>query len=335
MPAMPRYSINRQRRALIQAGLSAAVLGAAGSARAAAVPAFPGRTVKVIVPYPAGGVVDVVTRIVTERLAPAWGQAIIVENKPGANGNLGAEAVKSAAPDGHTLLVGSLFLAVNPLLDRNSRTSPRDFAAIGSLGMPPNLLVVPAASPAKTLKEFVALAKSKPGQLNAANPGIGSSNHLGLEIFQATAGIDLNLVGYKGQPPFIPDLLNGQIDFAFVTVALAAAHVRSGKLRPLAVSYGERLKSFPDVPTVGEAGYPDAAVLPWNGLFAPAGTPEAILARIAGDLAQVLKLPDVQQRYEALDAVNPGLQLAAFERFVAAEEKRWQRVIGERKIKPE
>ncbi|RIX49836.1 MAG: tripartite tricarboxylate transporter substrate binding protein [Rhodocyclales bacterium GT-UBC] len=328
--------MNPLRRTLLKTALAGAGLGLTGPLLAAPTPAaFPGRTVKVIVPYPAGGVVDVVTRIVTEHLSSLWGQPVIVESRPGANGNIGADAVRTAPPDGHTLLVGSLFLAVNPLLDKNAKVSPRDFAAIGSLGMPPNLLVVPAASPVRTLKEFVALAKRRPGELNAANPGVGSSNHLGTEIFQAEAGIDLNLVGYKGQPPFIPDLFNGQLDFAFVTVALAATHIRSGKLRPLAVSYSERLKSFPEIPTVAEAGYPQSAVLPWNGLFAPAGTPAPVLARIAGDLERVLKLPDVQQRYDGLDAVNPGLQQAAFERFVSSEESRWRRVITERKIKPE
>lgn len=327
--------MNLQRRQLLGAGLAASLVAIHRSTFAAAPAAFPTRTVKVVVPYPAGGVVDVVTRVLTERLAPLWGQAVVVENRPGANGNLGAEAVRSATADGHTLLVGSLFLAVNPLLDRHSRVSPRDFAAIASLGMPPNLLVVPASSPVRTLKEFVALARRRPGQLNAANPGIGSSNHLGTEIFQAVAGISLNLIGYKGQPPFIPDLINGQLDFAFVTAALAAAHIRSGKLRPLAVSHSERLHSFPDIPTLAEAGYGEAAVLPWNGLFAPAGVPAATLARIADDVGKVLRLPEVQQRYDALDAVNPGLQLAAFDRFVAGEEKRWQQVISSRNIKPE
>jgi tripartite-type tricarboxylate transporter receptor subunit TctC len=296
---------------------------------------YPERPVKVIVPYPAGGIVDVATRIVTERVAQSWGQPVVVENRPGANGNLGAAAVKNAAPDGYTLLIGSTFLVLNPLLDRHSKVSSADFIPIGTVGIPPNLLAVPAASPAKSLQDFIALAKSRPGQLNATNPGIGSSNHLGTEVFQSLAGIELTQVDYKGQPPFIPDLLNGQIDFAFISAALAAPHIRSGKLRPLAVSYAKRLDSHPDLPTVGELGYPDAAVLPWTGLFAPAKTPAPIVRRLAAELKKALQDAEVIRRNNALEAVNPDLFLEDFARFLADEARRYRKVIAERHLQAE
>ncbi|MDR0737257.1 MAG: tripartite tricarboxylate transporter substrate binding protein [Zoogloeaceae bacterium] len=296
---------------------------------------YPERPVKVIVPYPAGGIVDVATRIVTERLARNWGQPVLVENRPGANGNIGAAAVKNAAPDGYTLLVGSTFLVLNPLLDRNSKVSSEDFAPIGTLGIPPNLLAVPAASPARSLRDFIALAKARPGQLNATNPGIGSSNHLGTEVFSSLAGIELTQVNYKGQPPFIPDLLNGQIDFAFISAALAAPHIRSGKLRPLAVSYDKRLKSHPALPTVGELGYPEATVLPWTGFFVPAKTPAPITRRLAAELKKALQDAEVIRRNDALEAVNPDLFLEDFARFLDSETRRWRKVIAERRLQAE
>ena len=296
---------------------------------------YPERPVKVIVPYPAGGIVDVATRIVTERIAQDWGQPIVVENRPGANGNIGAATVKNAAPDGYTLLIGSTFLVTNPLLDRHSRFGHEDFVPIGTVGMPPNLLAVPAVSPAKSLQDFIALAKSRPGELNAPNPGIGSSNHLGTEAFVSLAGIELTQVNYKGQPPFIPDLLNGQIDFTFISAALAAPHIRSGKLRPLAVSYDKRLKSHPDLPTVGELGYPEAAVLPWTGFFAPARTPAPIVHRLAAELKKALQDAEVIRRNDALEAVNPELFLEDFARFLKNESRRWRKVIDERHLQAE
>ncbi|MDR3159051.1 MAG: tripartite tricarboxylate transporter substrate binding protein [Zoogloeaceae bacterium] len=293
---------------------------------------YPGRPVKVIVPYPAGGIIDIAARIVTERIAQHWGQAILVENRPGANGNIGATAVKNAAPDGYTLLVGSTFLVTNPLLDDTVKVSSQDFAPIGSLGVPPNLLAVPASLPVRNLAEFVALAKSRPGQLNTANPGVGSSNHLGTEAFMLAANIDLMLVGYKGQPPFIPDLLNGQLDFVFISAGLATSHVRAGKLRPLAVSYDKRLKNYPEIPTVGELGYPEASVLPWTGIFAPAGTPAPLLNRLASELKKALQDPEVIRRYDAMEAVNPGLFLDDFARFLENENTRWRKLIQERHL---
>lgn len=310
-----------------------AALAAAGAARAlpAFANAYPERPVRLIVPYPAGGVVDIAARIAADGVGASWGQPIIVENRPGANGNIGAHLVRTAAPDGYTLLVGSVFLVVNPLIDRTARFQPEDFVPIAGIGAPPNLLVVPASSPVRSLRDFVTLARRQPGKFNTPNPGIGSSNHLGLELFEQATGIDLVQVPYKGQPPFVVDLLNAQLQFAFMTTALALPHVASGKLRVLAVGSTQRLKALPDVPTLGEAGYPSAVVLPWSGVFAPAGTPAAITQRIGLEVQKALRTPDAVRRHDAISAQVPADPLD-FPRFVGAEKVRWKKVVAERHI---
>ncbi len=314
---------------------AAASFGALASLRRVAVAAgYPDRAIKAVVPYPAGGVVDVVTRIVTEAIGARWGQPVVVENRAGANGNLGAQAVKAAAPDGYTWLAGSLSLAVNPLIDRNARFALDDFQPVAALGWAPNLLVVPASSPVASVKEFVALAKQNPGRLNVPVAGIGSSIHLSLELLQQHAGIELFPVNYKGQPPFLVDLVNGQLQFAFLTAALAVPHLQSGRLRALAVSAPARLASLPGVPTLAEAGYGDAVVLPWSGIFTPAGTPSEVVERVAAEVKQALHAPESLRRHAAVNAVVPAADLA-FAPFIAAEARRWRTVVAERRITAE
>lgn len=286
---------------------------------------FPNRPIKVVVPYPAGGVVDVTARAVTEVLASHWGQPVVVENKPGANGNLGADAVRQAKPDGYTLLVGSVFTVINPLTDRNTRFKTSDFQPIARIGSTPNLWIVPANSKFNSLKDFIAEAKQKPGIFNVANPGHGSSNHLGIDRLTADAKIELTHINYQGQPPFITDLINGRLDIAPVTAALALPHVKSGKLKVLAVIGEERLDAIPDVPTLAEVGYPNAVVVPWNGFMAPAGTPEHIVNEIAQAVAQVQKSKQVLSRYAVLQAQAPS-QIQAFSDLVTQEANRWRAV---------
>jgi tripartite-type tricarboxylate transporter receptor subunit TctC len=293
---------------------------------------YPARSIKVIVPYPAGGIVDVVARIVTEKMATDLGQPIVVENRPGANAEIGSAVVKKAAPDGYTLLVGSSSIVTNHLVNPNGKISYADFVPVGTLAVPPNLLVVPAASRARTLKEFIAIAKADPGKINATNPGIGSSNHLSTELFQSVAGVEFTQISYKGQPPFIPDLLNGQIDFSIASTGLVSAYVREGRLRALAVSYDKRLKNFPEIPTLAELGYPELAVLPWAGFFAPLNTPAPILEQLSAQLQKTLKDPEVIRRYEAMEAVNPELFRDSFTKFLREDEARWRKVVNDRHI---
>ena len=288
---------------------------------------FPNRPIKVVVPYPAGGVVDVTARAVTEALANKWGQPVIVENKPGANGNLGADAVHQAKPDGYTLLVGSMFTVINPLTDSSTRFKTSDFQPIAAIGSTPNLWVVPANSKFNSLKDFIAEAKQKPGIFNVANPGHGSSNHLGIDRLTADAVIELTHINYQGQPPFIADLINGRLDIAPVTAALALPHVQSGKLKVLAVIGNARLDAIPDVPTLGDVGHPNAVVVPWNGIMAPVGTPKHIVNDIAQAVEQVQKSSQVLSRYAVLQAQAP-MQAQAFSDLVAQEMTRWRGVFS-------
>jgi tripartite-type tricarboxylate transporter receptor subunit TctC len=321
------------RRQFLGALAAASAIGPWAS-RPAFAAAYPDHPVKLIVPYPAGGVVDIAARIVADNVAASWGQAVIVDNRPGANGNIGADAVKNAKADGYTLLAGSMFVVINPLIDKAAHFAAQDFEPIASIGASPNLLVVPASSPARTLKEFVALARRNPGAFNTPNPGVGSSNHLGLELFLQASGTDLVQVNYKGQPSFMVDLINGQLHFALVTSALALPHFASGKLRALAVGSNQRLKALPEVPTLDEAGYPNAAVLPWNALFAPAGTPRPVIDRIAAEVDKALRSTVALQRYDAINAEIPPAPLA-FPRFLEAEKVRWKKIVAERKITAE
>ncbi|MBK1616215.1 hypothetical protein CKO44_22430 [Rubrivivax gelatinosus] len=305
----------------------AALAAASPLARAAT-----GKPVRLVVPYPAGGVVDVAARIVADEIGTRTGQAFVVENKAGANGNLGAQAVKAAAADGQTVLVGSLFVVLNPLIDRHASFATRDFEPLAEIGAPPNLIVVPASSPLRTLAELLALARRQPGRLNTPNPGTGSSNHLGLELLIQASGIEVAQVPYKGQPPFVVDLVNGELHFAFMTAALALPQIRSGALRPLAVASHHRLDALPELPTLAEAGYADAVVLPWNGWFVPAGTPRAAGEHLAAEVETALRSAEVQRRFGVIGAELPKAP-RRFPAFVAAEAERWKLLVAERRIK--
>jgi tripartite-type tricarboxylate transporter receptor subunit TctC len=310
------------------------IAGAFGSTLAVTWPrafgyAYPERPVTLVVPYPAGGVVDVSARIVSEKLTERLGQSFIVENKAGANGNLGAHAAREAKADGYTLLVGSMFLVLNPMVDKTSKFALQDFEPIASIGSPPNILVVPTSSDARNARELVQLAKSSPGKLNAPHAGPGSSLHLGLQLFAREAGIEFASVGYKGQPPFMTNLVNGDLQFGFVTSALALPYIQAGKLRALAIASNQRLPQLPEVPTLTEAGYPNSVVLPWNGLFARSTTPRPVLELLAREVEQVLRDPAVRKRYETIAAEIPAkpqeLKLA-----VESERQRWKRLVDQR-----
>jgi tripartite-type tricarboxylate transporter receptor subunit TctC len=307
------------------------------AATTAAAQSFPSKPIRVIVPYPAGGIVDVVARTVTEKLSPMWGQPIIVEAKPGANANLGSGEAARAAADGYTWLINGPALTANPTIYGNLPWDPRrDFAGIGVLTWSLNVAVVPASSPAKTLKEFVDLAKKEPGKYFYGNPGIGSSNHLGTELFKQVAGVDLVPVGYKGQPPALPDLMAGQLQFKFVAVGLAAPHIASGKLRPLALIAKERSKLLPEVPTIIEAGYPDAAVVPWYGFVTRSGTPADVIGKINGDINKVLQMSDVKEKLEKLggQAAQP-MTAQEIDALIRSDFDKWAAVVRKASIKPE
>jgi tripartite-type tricarboxylate transporter receptor subunit TctC len=296
---------------------------------------FPNKPIRVVVPYPAGGIVDVVSRVITEKLGPMWGQTIITEARPGANSNIGTDAVAKAPADGYTWLITGPAITANPALGTNATWDPKkDFAALGVAAWSAAAIVVPASSPANSLKEFVALAKTRP--LNYGNPGTGSSIHLSTELFKQVAGINLQAIGYKGQPQIISDLLGGQLDVAFAATGLISQHVQGGKLKALGVIGRERLKQLPGVPTLIEAGYPEAGVMAWYTFFTRAGAPREVLEKINADLGRVLAMPDVKEKMEKLgaEAAQP-MSLADMGKMINADTDRWAAVIKAGNIKAE
>jgi tripartite-type tricarboxylate transporter receptor subunit TctC len=321
-----------RRRTFIAAGstLGLAALGAPAIAQA-----YPSKPIRVIVPYPAGGIVDAVARAVTDKLAQDWGQPVIVDARPGANSNIGTEAVARAPADGYTwLITGPAFMA-NPTLYGNLSWNEKSFVGIGAAAWVPSMLVV-HPSLASDLAGFVALAKQKPGAMNYGNPGIGSSIHLNTALFLNEAGIDIQGVAYKGQPPAILDLMENRIQMQFTSVGLIAQHVRSGKLRALAVVGRNRARDLPDVPTLTDAGYPGANVVPWYGFLAPSGTPGELVARTNRGILAALADTAVQARLRDLgcDAAAP-MDAGQLADLIRSDTDRYVKVIRSANIKAE
>lgn len=317
------------KRLLIAAGLALAAASAGAQS-------YPEKPIRVVVPYPAGGIVDIVVRSITDKIAadPDWKQPIIVEAKPGAQSNLGTELVAKSAPDGYTWLGTGPAILSNPAIFPNLTWGVNDFQGVGIMVWNQNLAVVPASLPAKTLKDFVEMAKAKPGQLNFGNPGTGSSNHLQTELFLQVAGIRLTNVGYKGQPPAIPDLLQGLLQFKIVAVGLAMPHIKSGKLRALATLTDERLKELPDVPTMTEAGFPAASLNTWYGMYVPAKTPKPIVARINAAINKALASPDVQERLLKSGSLPGSIRNPdEIQALMRADAERWGKVVRAAGIK--
>ncbi len=331
-------AVGRSAAGLGALGLSVVMVAASALAPtdAAAQGTFPNKPVRVIVPYPAGGIVDVIGRVITDKLAVMWGQPFIVEAKPGANSNIGTEMVAKAAADGYTWLVTGPAITANPSLSTNAGwDAKKDFTGLGVAAWTSSALLVPASSSANTLQEFVALAKAKPG-MNYGNPGTGSSIHLSTELFKQVAGIQLTSIGYKGQPPAITDLIGGQLDVAFASVGLISQHVQSGKLRALGVTGAQRAKQLPNVPTLIEAGFSEAGVSPWYAFFTRAGTPKEVADKINADIGKVLAMSDVKERMEKLggEAGQP-MSVAEINRLIASDTDKWAAVIKAGGIKGE
>ena len=297
---------------------------------------YPSRPIKVVVPYPAGGAVDIVARTIGQPLAEALKQPVIVDNRPGASANIGMEMVAKAAPDGYTLLMASNGIATNMALFPNlTFDGRRDFAPVAKIGHAPLVIVVPAASPAKSLKELIAMAKAEPGKLTYASAGNGSSGHLAGELLKSTAKIDVLHVPYKGGAPAITDLLGERISFMPINPVEVMAHVRAGKLRALAVASDKRVPSLPDVPTVAEAGLPGYEVSVWWGVVAPARTPPDVVRLLNAETNKALANPSVANKLGELGVVvTPGTpdQFAA---FITAQTDLWSAVVKSAGIKPD
>jgi len=290
---------------------------------------WPQKPITYIVPFPPGGTTDILARTIALKLGPALGTTIVVENKPGAGGNIGSDFVAKAKPDGYTILGGT----INPSI---YKTMPYDalksFQPITLIGTNANVLVVGAASPYKTVQDVIAAAKAKPGSISFASAGNGTSQHLSGELFKALAGISMEHVPYKGSGPAIQDVMAGHVPLMFDTTVVAAPHIQSGKVRALAVTSTKRVKSLPNVPTMAEAGVKGYEIVSWQGIFAPAGTPKEIVQRLNAEIVKILKLPDVRERLEALGLDPVGNTPDEFAAFQKAEIAKWAKVVKDAKI---
>lgn len=296
---------------------------------------YPAKPVRMVVPFPAGGGVDVTARILAQRLTDRVGQSFIVENRSGASGMIGTEFVAKATPDGYTLLVGSQTTqAVVPAIYKANYNPARDFAAITEIAKSPMLLLVHPTLPVKTAGELIKLAKAKPGQLTfGAAPG--ATIHMAAELFKIMAKIDMMLIPYKGEGPAIVDVMGGQVMLMFSNIPVSMQQARSGRLRVLAVTSAQRVASLPDVPTIAESGLPGYEAATWFGFFAPAATPRELVNKLNADAVAGLTTPEVKERLAAQGYFVVASAVEPFTAFVNAEIPRWAKVVKEANVKPE
>ena len=289
---------------------------------------FPTKPIKIVVPFPAGGTVDFFARVISTKLSEALGQSVLVENRAGAGGNIAAEAVAKAAPDGYTLLMGSEIIAINTSLYSKIGYDPvKDLAPITLVGTVPNILIVHPSLPVNSVNDLIALAKKTPGKISFASTGQGTSTHLSSELFKLMANVDMLHIPYKGGPPAIADLISGQVNMMFINMPTGITHVRSGKAKIIAVSSIKRVSQLPDVPTVDQAGVKGFETSAWSGLYAPAGTPVDIINRLNAEVVKILKQPSVREQLMAQGAEPVGDSPEEFSRFTLAEISKWAKII--------
>lgn len=317
----------KSRSPLAASLLSAAVLSL-GAATAVA-QNYPTKPIRLIVPFPAGGVADFLARTIAQKLTERLGQQVVVDNRPGAGGNIGMEMAARAAPDGYTLATGSAGnLAINPTLySKLPYDAIKDFAPISMGASFPNILVVHPSVPAKSIKELIVLAKSEQGQLNYASAGVGTPNHLAAELFKSMAGVNMVHVPYKGAPPAVYDLVGGQVSLMFSPLPLALPHIKTGRLRALGVTSTNRLAGLREVPTVAESGLPGYEAIAWNGIVAPAATPKEIITKLNAEIVRILNMSDVKERISADGSVPMSSTPEEFAAFVKTELVKWGKVI--------
>ncbi len=298
---------------------------------------YPTKAIRWIVTYPPGGPTDFVARAIGAKLTEAWGQQVVIDNRAGAGGVIGTDLAAKAAPDGYTLLFGtSAGLTINPALVRTLAYDPvRDFAPVSLLVINPQILVVNNSVPVNSVKELIAYAKSRPGQLNYASVGQGSPNHLGMELLKALAGIDMVHVPYKGTGPAVTDLLGGQVQLMFNSMPSVLPLVKAGKLKGLAVGSPQRSPAAPEVPTVAEAGVPGFENVTWYGMFAPAKTPKDVIAKLNAQVVKILTNPEMAQRMASQGAEPRGTTPEELAGFMRVESERWKKVIKAAGIKLE
>ena len=327
MTLLPRRSLPAGLwRLAVGALLAFSALAAAPMAGAQAYPAKP---IRIVVPFPPGGATDILARAVAQKLTDAWGQAVVVDNRPGAGGNIGSEIVAKAAPDGYTLEMGTVGThAINAsLYAKMPYDHVKDFAPVILVAGVPNVLVVNPTLPVNSVQELIAYAKANPGKLNFASSGSGTSIHLAGELFKVMAGVQMTHIPYKGSAPALQDLIGGQVQLMFDNLPPSLPHIKAGKLRALAVTSATRSSALPDTPTIAESGLPGFEASSWFGVLAPAGTPPAIIARLNAEIGAWLASAEAKEKMLALGANIGGGSPEDFARHIAAETAKWQKVV--------
>jgi tripartite-type tricarboxylate transporter receptor subunit TctC len=295
---------------------------------------YPKKQIELVVPFVAGGTTDNIARLMAQRFSESWGQTVVVNNRAGGGSTIGTNAVAKASPDGHTLLVTTIGFAINAGLQKLPYDPIGDFTPITELASLPLVLVVHPSVPATSLDEFIALAKSKAGGWDYASSGTGTSPHLAAEMFKSMAGIELVHVPFKGNAEAMNSLMGGHVKIYFALVPAVLQHIKAGTLRAIAVTTEERLPYLPDVPTIAELGFPGYEISSWQGVFAPAGTPKDVVAKINGELVRMLKVPEVHRRISEEGADPVGSTPDAFANRVKNEITKWTKVIKTSGIQP-
>jgi tripartite-type tricarboxylate transporter receptor subunit TctC len=330
----PTGTLSTIRAALVTAAAMMFGIPAYGQGEATA---YPERPVRLIDPYAPGGGSGLIARLLSDKLSPRWGKQIVVDNRPGAAAAIGTEMAARSAPDGHTLLMGtSGSIAINPGMYPNLPYDPvRDLIAITQTSAQVNVLVLHPSVNASSVKELIALASAQPGRLNFSSAANGSTGHLAGELFLGLANVRMTHVPYRGSSPAAIAVIAGEVQLMFGNVLAVLPHVNSGKLKAIAVSSRERTKALPKLPTIAEAGLPGYEAMGWNGVFAPAATPRAIVAKLNRDIVDVLNMPDVRERLESMGSNPVGGTPEQFGAYVKQEIARWRRVIRENNIRIE
>lgn len=296
---------------------------------------YPNKPIRMIVPFAPGGGLDITARLIGQKLTEKWGQNVVIDTRPGAATIIGTEIAAKSVPDGYTMLMITTTFAINPSLYAKLPYDPnRDFSPVTQLNFQPNILVVSASQTASSVKDLIALAKGKPGELTFATPGAGSAPHLSAELFKRMAGIEMIHVPYKGIPPAITDVIGGRVTMLFTTTISAAPHIKTGKVKALALTSAKRLDSMTGVPTIGETlkGYQAEA---FQGMIAPAGVPRAIIEKLGKEVAAIVQTPEIGKIFEASGAIAVGSTPAVFTAFLKNETAKWGKVIKEAGIKLE